>query len=145
MEGMLARVVIVNNNLDHLALLQDEGVRPFSVDFRVGGIVTAAERCEQCRDLWFLVGDVAEECIVGAVGQIVHDDGQSDLLIRVGVDGLVVVGNEGPVIELVERILLDDGCVWIWLCCVVYQPACDVPIQVIWDGVEQGLGTWLAD
>lgn len=113
MERVLARIVIVHDNLDNLALLEDKGVRPRAVHFGIGGVAATAEDRVQRRDFWFHVGDVAKEGVVGAVCEIVHDDGQADLLVRVGVEGLVVKGNEGPVVEFVEYVVLNDGSVGI--------------------------------
>lgn len=61
MEGMLAWIVVVENDLDDLALLEDEGVRVAAVDCGVRGGVVSRESRVKTWDLGLNVGDVVEE------------------------------------------------------------------------------------
>lgn len=58
---MLARVVVVDDDLDDLALGKHERARVGPVDVNVGGEVAGAERGVEGRDFGALVGDVVEE------------------------------------------------------------------------------------
>lgn len=61
MERVLARVGIVDDDLDNLALLEHEGVRPLTVDLHVGGEIPATEGRVEGGDLRGRVGDVVEK------------------------------------------------------------------------------------
>lgn len=74
MDGMTARVEVVDNNLDNFALFQDKRAGKLSVD---GGIIceiACGEGCVESGHLGLSVGDVVEEGIVLSVAEIVHDD-----------------------------------------------------------------------
>lgn len=139
MKRVLARVRIVHHDLHHLAPLEYERVRPLTVHGGVGCELAAAERRVQGGHRGGLVGDVVEEGVVGAVAEVVHDDGECDFLVWAGEEGLVVVGDEGEVVEFVEDVVFDDGGVRVGVGGVVDEPAGDVPVQVGWDGVEERL------
>lgn len=62
-EGVLAGVVVVHDDLDDLAVLEDEGVRVDAVDARVGDYLGGrGEDGVECWDFLVDVGDVVEEC-----------------------------------------------------------------------------------
>ena len=60
-EGVLARVEVVDDDVDDLVLLQDERVRVGAVDGWVGGVLARAEDGVEGGDLGGDVGDVVEE------------------------------------------------------------------------------------
>ena len=114
-EGVAARVQVVNGQLDNLVLGQDEAVRVSAVDLGVGGQVAASQRCVECGNRWCGVCDVVEEgtdesavmyykyleydigggdLLVGAIVEIVHDDLEMDLMICLSIKGSVVIWNK---------------------------------------------------
>ena len=60
-EGMLAWIIVVEDDLDDLALLEDEGVRIAAVDCGIRGGVASRESRVKSWDLGLDVSDVVEE------------------------------------------------------------------------------------
>ena len=80
---MFARIGVVEDDVDDLAALEDEGVGVGAVDGGVGGGGAGAEGSEKGRDFGADVGDVVEE---GAEGGEVSEGrigrGEKGLLVR---------------------------------------------------------------
>jgi hypothetical protein len=70
MEGMLARVVVVEDYLDDLVLVQDECVCVRAVDCWVSCTVTGRQHTVKSRHDWRGVSDVVEEGAVEMVNNI---------------------------------------------------------------------------
>lgn len=75
--------------------------------------------------------------LIGPVAEVVHDYFKLDLMVWRPKDRLVVVRHQSVVVKLVELVY---QC-WFghWLRTVIRQPAGDVPIQVVRQGVEEVL------
>lgn len=140
MEGVAARVEVVEDNLDNLVLFEDKRVCVLTVDGRVDGVVTGREHAVEGGHLGLGVGDVVEEGIVFAVAEVVHDDVELDLVVRLGEQVHLVVGLEGHVVERVE--LGDGGGCGLVLFLVVGEPAGDIVIELWGEDIKEGLG-WL--
>lgn len=61
MEGMLAGIIIVQNDLDNLILTQDKSIRVTAVDDGIGGVVPSGQHGVERRDLWLDVRHIIEE------------------------------------------------------------------------------------
>lgn len=61
MEGMLAGIIIVQNDLDNLILAQDERIRVGAIDDGVGSVVPSGQHGVERRDLWLDVRHIIEE------------------------------------------------------------------------------------
>lgn len=107
MERMLTSIVVVQDNLDNLVLLQDEGVCVGTIDglLQGDGVVWCRKNGTKGWNFRSDVGDVVEEGVVDTVVQVVHDDVDGDLVIIVIV-GFVVVDRGQP--EIVEELLNVD-------------------------------------
>lgn len=62
MEGMLAGIIAVEDNLNHLILLQHESIHVYAINSWVGGCSTGCKSGEKGRDFRLHVGDSVEEC-----------------------------------------------------------------------------------
>lgn len=137
MDGMAARVEVVDDNLDDFALLQDKGAGELSVD---GGVVCEIARGEgrvEGGHLGLSVGDVVEEGIVLSVAEIVHDDVELHDLVWLRQQLHLVVWYKVHVIKGVE--FIDDGsCGEVGLG-VVCQPSSDVVVEILGQRIKQGL------
>ena len=110
MEGVFAGVVVVEDDVDDVALLEDEGVGVRAVDVRVVRCFASCEGRVEGRDFWGDVAYVVEEGVVGAVAEVVHDDCEGDDGRGGGEEGFVVSWYEGEVVEGVE--FIDER--WRW-------------------------------
>lgn len=72
MERMLARIVVVQHDLDNVHFVKDERIRVGAVDGTICGVHAGRQGTVQCRNLWSNVGDVVESSIVGAVTEVDH-------------------------------------------------------------------------
>ena len=105
MEGVLSRVVVIENDFDDLILGEDEGVGVVAVDQGVCCVGAGGESCVESRDFGSDVCDVVEEGVVCAVVEVVHFHIQGDRLVDAGVDRFFVVKDQSEVVELgVERV-----------------------------------------
>lgn len=62
MERMLARVVVVEDDLDDFVLPKDKGVGVASVNNWIGGVGASRKNSVEGWHLWSNVGDIVEEC-----------------------------------------------------------------------------------
>lgn len=91
MERMLARIVIVQDDLYNLVFFQDVAVGVAAIDGHVRGVAAGGQRAVQRRDYRFDVGDLVEEgtvavsiragrvpdmahLLAGAISKIVHGE-----------------------------------------------------------------------
>lgn len=75
--------------------------------------------------------------LVGTVTEVVHDDFEFYLVVRRAEDGLVIVGDQSHVIEIIEFVEFCGSRKVVGA--VICEPARDVPVQVVRDCVEQVL------
>ena len=138
MKGVFAFVVIVEHNLDDLVLLEDEGVgvRPIDSGVRCSG--AGGKSCVEGRDLGRNIAQVVEECVVGAITEVVHFDGEGKGIVGLGEERLGVFGDEGEVIKFIVGIE-EGGNGQIGGVVVVDEVACDVGIECWRDLVEEVL------
>lgn len=61
MEGMLAGIIAVEDNLDHLILLQYKSIDVYPINNWVVGCSTSCKSGEKGRDFRLHVGDTVEE------------------------------------------------------------------------------------
>ena len=155
-EGVLAGVDVVDDDLHDLAALQHEGVRVLAVDGRVGGQLAGREGGEQGWYFWGCVGYVVEEgaaflvstgkkrlfrnvcddVLVCAIAEVVHDDVQRDDLVRLAVEGLVIPRHEGDVVQGIKRLVQRLRLWEIVAVGIVDEPSRHVPVQVLRERVE---------
>lgn len=135
MERMLARIQTVKHNLHHLTLPQHERIRVAPVHTHIRRHFAGREGRVQSGHFRAGVGAIVEEGVVGAVAQVVHfhveSDGAGDVLKK----GKAVVGDEGEVVKGIECV--DEGRGRERGCFVVDEPARDVGVEGLWDGVEE--------
>lgn len=108
-EGVLARVVVVQDDVDRVLVVEDKGLGVVAVHGRVGGIVAGGQGGEERRDFGRCVGDVVEECayqvlaikftkhglrtktgkeeglLVGAITKVVHGQVERDSVVSIRV------------------------------------------------------------
>lgn len=137
MEGVAARVEVVDDNLDNLALLQDKGMGELAVDGSVVGEVTGGHGSVQGGNFGLGVSDVVEEGIVLSVAKVVHDDIELDDLIRLWQQLHLVIWHKPHVVKGVE--LVDKGRLRKSGLGVVGQPTSDVVVEIIWQGIKESL------
>lgn len=71
-ERMFAAVVVVKDELDNTSVRKDEGVGEFSVDGWVCYVFCGSrEGSKNCWHDWSHVGYIIEECIVGAIAEVI--------------------------------------------------------------------------
>lgn len=126
-EGVAARVEVVEDNLHHLVLFQYKGVREVAVDGRVHDLVAGGEGRVERGHLGVDVGDVVEEGVVGAVAEVVHDDVEVDDAVWLGEELHFVVGLERHVVDFV--VVVDEGRLWLGPRVVVRDPAGGVVVE----------------
>ena len=100
MEGMLAGIIAVEDNLDHLILLQHERIDVHAINNWVGGCSTGCKSGKKSRDFRLHVGDSVEECtgsgrqreirtgytmyvLIGTISKIVHFHIQVERIVGV--------------------------------------------------------------
>lgn len=118
MEGVVTRVVVVDDDLDPLAVLDDHGVGVLAVDLGVAVEVTGGKGSVQGGDLGHDVSDVVEGGLVGVVVQD-REDGVQDKLLGRGGSSLGDDGNQISIVELLplggllgskgESLVIDNG------------------------------------
>ena len=99
MERVAAFVVVVEDDFDHVVLLEDEGVGIGAVDNGVGGEGAGGEGGVEGGDFWAGVGMVVEEGVVDAVGEVIHFDVEVEGVVDFIHKGLGVFGDESEVIK----------------------------------------------
>ena len=135
MERMATVILVVKNHLHNLILLQHKAVSVRSIDLRIRRLVAARQDGVKSRHLGRAVGDVVEECIIGAIAEIVHDDLQLDLLTRLRQQRHLIKRHE---IQVVIRVkLVDSRRLRERLCFIIDKPARDVPVEVVWQDIKQ--------
>lgn len=83
MEGVRAGIAVIENNLDDVVMLQDDGMREVAVDLRIGRHVAGRQHGEQGRYLGRGIGDIIQEGIAVPVQQVPHIHRYVDLVVRV--------------------------------------------------------------
>lgn len=136
-EGVTAWIEVVDNDLDDFVALEHKWVGICAVYLCVCRRVTSREDGVESRHLGSLVGDIVEEGIVCAVAEVVHDDIELDGLGGFWEQGLLVVGDEGHVIKGGEGV--EHRCRVCRFRVVVDEPAGYVIVEVIREGIEEGL------
>ena len=136
-EGVFAWVVVVEDDLDDLVLLEDEGVGVGGVDGGVEGGGAGGEGGVEGGHFGADVGDVVEEGVVGAVAEVVHRDVEVEGVVDVVPERLFVVGDEGEVVERVEGV--DESRGGVRGRGIIDEPACDVGVEGLGYGVEEVL------
>lgn len=137
MEGVAARVEVVDDKLDDLVLLEDNRVGVAAVDGGVGGIFAGVEDRVQRGNLGAGVGDVVEEGVVLAVAKVVHHDIEGHLVVGLSEEIHLVVGDESHVVKGVEGV--DSGSLRLVLGVVVHEPASGIVVEVVGKDIKQGL------
>lgn len=136
-EGVLARVIVVEDDFDDLVLLEDEGVGVGGVDGGVEGGGAGGEGGVEGGHFGADVGDVVEEGVVGAVAEVVHRDVEAEGVVDLVPEGLFIGGDEGEVVERVEGV--KEGRGGVGDSGIVHEPACDVRVEGLGYGVEEVL------
>ena len=126
-EGVLARVVVVEDDFDDLVLLEDEGVGVGGVDGGVEGGGAGRQGGVEGGHFGADVGDVVEEGVVGAVAEVVHCDVEVEGVVDSVPEGLFVSGDEGKVVKRVEGVKESRGGVGDRG--IVHEPASDVGVE----------------
>lgn len=139
MEGVAARIKVVDDNLDNFALLQDKGMGELAVDGRVVGEVAGGHGSVQGGNLGLGVSNVVEEGIVLSIAKVVHDDIELDDLVRLGQQLHLVIWHKRHIVKGVE--LVDKGRLGQSGLGVVGQPASDVVVEIIWQSIKESLET----
>lgn len=137
MDGMTARVEVVDDNLDDFALLQDKRAGELSVD---GGVVCEIARGEdrvESGHLGLSVGDVVEEGIVLSVAEIVHDDVELHDLVWFRQQLHLVVWHKVHVVKGFE--FINDGGRREVQFGVICQPSSDVVVEILGQSIKQSL------
>jgi hypothetical protein len=75
-EGVLARVEVVEHNIDDLIFLENERVCVGAIDGRVGGVLVGSEDGVEGWDFGCDVGNVVEKCAALALIQV-HDKAEN--------------------------------------------------------------------
>ena len=79
---MVARIVVVDDDLNPLVMLENHGVSVLAIDLRVGGKVARGQSSVQGRHLGHNIGDIIEGGLVAVVIQDVEGGVQGEDLIR---------------------------------------------------------------
>lgn len=137
MEGVAARIKVVDDNLDNLALFQDKGMGELAVDGSVVGEVAGGHGSVQGGNLGLGVSDVVEESIVLSVAKVVHNDIELDDLVRLGQQLHLVIWHKCHIVKGVE--LINKGRLGKSGLGVVGQPTSDVIVEIIWKSIKEGL------
>lgn len=69
-----------------------------------------------------------------SIAKVVHDDCEFNNLVGLSEQGLVIIGQQRHVVEGVQ--LVDKGWLGKRQSIIIYEPAGDVPVQVIRKGIE---------
>lgn len=137
MEGVAARIKVVDDNLDNLTLLQDKGMGELAVDGSIVGEVAGGHGSVQGGNLGLGVSDIVEEGIVLSVAEVVHDDIELDDLVRLGQQLHLVIWHKRHIVKGVE--LVDKGRLGKSGLGIVSQPTSDIVVEVIWQNVKESL------
>lgn len=137
MDGMAARVEVVDDNLDDFTPLEDKGAGVLSVDGDVVCEVACGEGCVESGHFGMSVGDVVEEGIVLSIAEVVHDDVELDDLVRLRQQLHSIIWYEVHVIKGVEFIN-ERGFGEVGFG-VVRQPSCGVVVEILGQSVKQSL------
>jgi hypothetical protein len=137
MDGMTARVEVVDDDLDNFALLQDKGAGELSVDGGVVREIACGESCVESGHFGLSVGDVVEEGVVLSITEIVHDDVQLHDLVWLRQQLHLVIWYEIHVVKGVE--FVDDGSCREVGFGVICQPSSGVVVEILRQGIKQSL------
>lgn len=135
MERMATIILVVENHLHNLILLQHKAMSVRSVDLRVCRLVAARQDSVESRHLGRAVSDVVEECIIGAIAEIVHDDLKLNLLARLRQQWHLIIRHEIYVVIRVK--LVDSRRLRERLRFVIDKPARYVPVEVVGQDIKQ--------
>lgn len=135
MEGMFPRIHVVQYDFDHLIFLQYEWIGVIAVDGRICREIARSESGVEGIDLWADVCDVVEPRVVGAITKVVHLHMKLERVIGICIEGKLVIGNKGEVVERFE--LVDEGGRRSRCRIGVNEPASDVGVKVGRNSVEK--------
>lgn len=135
MKRMLARIIIVQNDLHNIAPVQHIGIGISAINAWIGIVTASGQRRVQCRYFRTDVADVIKEGIVGSVTKVVHLHVEIERVVDLIEKLETVLCLKCEVIILSPFIDLDR--LWEGGILIIDQPARNVPVEAIGNGIEK--------